>query len=438
MTLSNSRRSTLHLCQIVLLSLMSYFLSGCQNTKVQPLMPTPLIYHDNDLGPIDNIPETEHFNLRGVFYVTTRERENNLRRIVYGNNESDQVSVGIALISFGDYNLTWNDLSDESKNAERSNEIPLNIAGLLEVGRLEVSEQGLVEDSKGGATWLMREFTESIERSRNKDVLIYVHGAKVDFYNACAFAAQLDHFMGRDMTSVAFAWPTRQNITAYAFGNDIQRGERAAAALSATIRIIASQSPAKRINIVCWSAGGRVVTKALAQLHDNSPDTTPELLRDTYRIGTVYYAAADVPRNEFIEQLPKINALADKVVVTASTEDQALKQAPLVMGGSPRIGQITPKPISPEQQEIAFAADRLEYVDMSSGSEQRGFNISGHRYWYDHPWASTDMLLAVGTGLPAAERGLSQGVNNLHWIVPDDYPQRIRKVVELHNEPEPE
>ena len=68
--------------------------------------------------------------------------------------------------------------------------------------------------------------------ARDKDILVYVHGAKVNFYNACAFAAQLDHFMGRDMTSMAFAWPTRQNILAYGTGADLKRAYRAARALA--------------------------------------------------------------------------------------------------------------------------------------------------------------------------------------------------------------
>jgi hypothetical protein len=42
------------------------------------------------------------------------------------------------------------------------------------------------------------------------------------------------------------------------------------------------------------------------------------------------------------------------------------------------------------------ALERLEIVDVSVGAEDRGFDISGHRYWFHHPWASTDVLLAIG------------------------------------------
>jgi esterase/lipase superfamily enzyme len=72
----------------------------------------------------------------------------------------------------------------------------------------------------------------AINSARNKDLIVYVHGAKVNFYNACAFTAQLDHFMGRDMTSLAFAWPTHQNIFSYGVGTDLKRAYRAAEALT--------------------------------------------------------------------------------------------------------------------------------------------------------------------------------------------------------------
>ncbi len=74
------------------------------------------------------------------------------------------------------------------------------------------------------------------------------------------------------------------------------------------------------------------------------------------------------------------------------------------------------------------AADRLEYVDMSQGAAVRGFDITGHRYWFDHPWASTDMLLSIKTDLSPGERGLEQGDAPMVWWMPENYPQRLQSV----------
>jgi esterase/lipase superfamily enzyme len=269
----------------------------------------------------------------------------------------------------------------------------------------------------------MADLNGSIESARDRDLLIYVHGAKVNFYNANAFAAQLDHFMGRDMTSMAFSWPTRQNIFAYGTGSDVRRAYTAAPALTALLEILAHESVARRIHIICWSAGGRVVNSALSQLYARHADEDD--LRERFRLGTVYFAAADVPGDEFIEALPALNELATRIVVTVSSKDSALQMARTFMRGGARIGQRNTD-ISPEQMEIVRAADRLEVVDVSRDWEGRGFDITGHRYWYDHPWASTDMILAVRSDLGPSQRGLAPTDLDLLWSIPADYPDRLR------------
>lgn len=399
------------------------------------MMTTPILYQKAGFGPLDHIPEEEQWNLRNVFYVTTRAREPNLRGISYGNEESDVASIGLALVGFGNYQFGWEELSEASKSAERKQDVPLTIAGVFEAGRLPLTDQGdLPEEPVGGAKWLFAQMREEIDSARDKDVLIYVHGANVDFYNACAFAAQLDHFMGRDMTSLAFSWPTRQNILSYAFGNDIERGERASVVLAQVIRRVASETQARKINIVCWSAGGRLLTQTLEHLYDSHEgDLDAKALRKEYRLGTLYFAAADVSRDYFVEVLPKMNSLAQEIVVTGSDQDGALRTSVIAIGGDTRMGTVDPDDrATPEQREIIAEADRFFYVDVSSGSDIRGFDITGHRYWLDHPWANTDMILAIRTDLKPAKRGLKQGLNAQHWIIPEDYPQRI---LDLANDP---
>ncbi|WP_405225810.1 alpha/beta hydrolase [Lentisalinibacter sediminis] len=409
--------------QILLLA-ATLVMAGCAGPRVQPLMPTPVLFTEMDVSPLDHIPEAQRWNPRRVYYTTTRQREDDLMRIDYSNAESDVVSVGMSLIGFGGPDVSWSDLIEYSRRAERPEAVDLTIAGLIEAGNFMVDEEGKVRDIGGAAAWLMADLNASIESARDQDLLIYVHGAKVNFYNANAFAAQLDHFMGRDMTSMAFSWPTRQNILAYGSGSDVRRAYTAAPALTALLELLARDSVARRIHIICWSAGGRVVNSALSQLHARHAGDGEDL-RKRFRLGTVYFAAADVPGEEFLEALPALNDLATRIVVTVSSRDSALQMARTFMRGGSRIGQRNVE-LSEEQMDVVLAADRLEVVDVSLGWEGRGFDITGHRYWYDHPWASTDMILAVRSDLGPGERALAPTDLELLWGIPPDYPERLR------------
>lgn len=386
-------------------------------------MPTPVLFTELGIGPLDHIPEDQRWKPRRVYYATTRQRDDDLQRIDYTNKESDAVSVGLSLIGFGGPEISWSDLNDYSRRAERPATVDLSIAGLVEAGHFRVGGEGMIDDVEGAASWLMADLNASIESARDRDLLIYVHGAKVNFYNANAFAAQLDHFMGRDMTSLAFSWPTRQNIIAYGTGADVERAYRAAPALVALLEVLARESVARRIHIVCWSAGGRVVNEALRLLHDDF-DGSPDELREAYRLGTVYFAAADVPGDEFVDTLPALNAIANRVVVTVSSNDGALNMAQRFMGGGSRIGQRRTD-LTPEQLDRVLEADRLEVIDVSRGSDERGFDITGHRYWISHPWASSDVILAVRSDLGPEDRALQATDLEILWSIPADYPERL-------------
>ncbi len=401
---------------------------ACARNNVQPLMPTPVVFSELGFSPLEHIPESERWTPRRVYYATTRARDDNFQRIDYGNVETGEVSVGMTLIGFGGPLLSWSDLSEYSRQAERLETVGLSVSGLIEAGSFRPAPgESEVSDDTGALAWLLADVNNSIEDARDDDLLIYVHGAKVNFYNASAFAAQLDHFMGRDMTSLAFAWPTRQNIWAYGSGADLKRAYRASGALASLVEELARGSVARKIHIVCWSAGGRVVTSALQQLYERH-DHAAGSPREHLRIGTVYFAAGDVPANEFIEALPAINAVASRVIVTTSSRDEALSAARTVMGGTARIGQRNHR-FSDDQNRVISRANRLEVIDVSGDRQDRGFDITGHRYWFDHPWASTDVILSVRSDLSPEERGLRPTSEPYLWTIPADYVARLRKVI---------
>jgi esterase/lipase superfamily enzyme len=413
-------------------------LSGC-SSGVVGLMPTPLLYSSFEANPMSHVPPEERWVPRRVYYATVRERIADWRTVRYGNRVGSELCFGLALVGFGGRDMTWADLSAVSAQPDRETGVPLSIAGIAEAGASPIGIPAAEVASANHAGWFLRDLRESVAASRDQDVLVYVHGAKVDFYNSTAFAAQLDHYMGRDMTSVAYAWPTRQEILSYAAGWDVNRAYRSAESLATLLELIAGHSGARRIHVLCWSAGGRVVSAAMRELRERHAELTDEEARDLLRLGNVYFAAADVPLDQFLDTLPSVHALADRVTVSASDADGALRSAKLFMGGARRIGDSSggrPALLTDETVEWLRSLDRLEVIDVSHGTSDRGFDISGHDYWIRHPWASSDVLLSIRTDLPAAERGLLSVAPNL-WAIPTDYPERLGGVAAELNESGP-
>jgi len=419
------------------LALLSPCLAGGCAQSLEPLMPTPALFTETGVDPTAHIPEDERWVPRRVFYATTRERTNTRRDIAYGNKQADMLSMGMALIGFGPPEMTWADLQAETTSPDRKGHPPLTINGLFEAGRFPVDATAEQAAQPHHAGWVLNSIDAAVGKARDKDILLYVHGAKVDFYNACAFAAQLDHFMGRDLTSVAFAWPTHQNILSYGLGGDVRRAYHAAPALATLLEVLAADTSARRIHVLCWSAGGRVTASALAELRRRHPELDHNQLQARLRLGTVYFAAADVPADEFLEALPYVHDIAREIVVTQSDRDGALASAEKLMGGQTRIGLLHAATAGGERRAWLEDLERLHVINVSQGAGERGFDITGHRYWFNHPWASSDVVLSIRTDLNPGQRGLQGAAaaeRPVVWAIPPDYPDRLRDLANQRGE----
>lgn len=56
---------------------------------------------------------------------------------------------------------------------------------------------------------------------------------------------------------------------------------------------------------------------------------------------------------------------------------------------------------------------------------------TSHTFWYDDPWFSNDLLIALLFHLSPNERALNKGVSkngNLYWTFPPDYPDRMTAI----------
>ena len=394
-------------------------------------MTTPVIYSNAAVDPFAHLNPEDKTTSAQVFYATNRApQKSSAGQQPYGNGVSNKLHLGQVTVRMGDENTSWQDLYLASVQQDRSTPMPLFLQSMSEKTTIDP------EDAASGTSSLSpslqafaKEIDSQLSEANDKEIMIYVHGAKGSFLKSSIVTAELDHFTGRDFVSFAFAWPSHQNIFTYFFGIDLQRAYHSSRSLQAAIEFLARHTQAEHINIICYSAGARVTSRALFEMRNTHSALTAEELKKTFRLGTILFAAADVPLDVFLERLPAIGEMAQNIVVTVSDDDDVLRAASRFMGGSERIGSE-----EAETREEAFVLanniNNFEIIDLSHGKEKRGFDITGHHYWYRHSWASSDIIFLLRTDLPAHQRGLEPSDLERIWYLSHDYPERVRRAAE--------
>lgn len=400
-------------------------LVGCES---QPLIliPAPIIYLEGGLDPHAHLTPEERTTEVRVFYATDRVAQSDPDGPPYGNRPDTVLHLGEAVVSFGGQDMTWEQLHAASIGGPRTGPIPIRLDRVAEEAAIPIKEaEGAAEPPDGGVAAWLDDLNAAIAAARDRDLVIYVHGTKVDFENGCAHMAECRHFSSRDYVGLAYSWPSHQNIFSYVWGPDAEQSIRSSASLRRLLEVLSTHTRAERFHLLAYSAGGHLTARALADLRQAHADLSDEEVKDRFRLGTVFFAASDVPLDEFLMELPSIHALADDVVVTLSDADNALESAVSFMGGQVRIGEELEE-LPEEERELLHQLSRVEMLDVSYGKEERGFDITGHHYWYRHPWVTSDVVISLRTGLPAAQRGLLPTHCERFWYFPPDYPERAR------------
>lgn len=403
-------------------------LSGCASHKILTLMPTPVLYRDSGIDPFVHLAPEHQTTTTRVFYATNRKPVSTSGDTRYSNDLDKILHLGTANVRIGDPSTDWETLTRHSLAGEAVTAVPLRLETTSELAVMAGTPPAKHSLSTGQQAFV-NAINEELAVAVDKEIMLYVHGTKVDFYNAAVMTAEIDHFAGRDFVGIAFSWPSHQNILNYVMGTDVHRALDSSPPLQDLLALLADHTHAEKINILSYSAGGRVTSRALSDMRRAHAGLDAKELRNKFRLGSVVFAAADVSVDVFLDRLLPVSDIAGQVVVTISDNDSALRTARLVMGGTFRAGTE-----EAEVMEETFIVDHhlsnVELVDVSFGQTVRGFDIAGHHYWYRHPWMSSDIIFLMRTDLPAGLRGLSAAEAEGLWYLSPDYPEKIRRAAE--------
>jgi hypothetical protein len=413
---------------LVAASLLLFLVACADGPYRVDLMPAPAVYQPGLLEPFGERADEVMRTRPGVFYATLRQAAGEADDRLFYNDERDQVlRLGRAKTRLVDGDMDWEEKKRISLSSERGRAYPIEVVEVEEFGILEESiteflDPGLLpSDSAAGGRRFAAEINEALARSRYKDILIYVHGYRVRFEDPVLVALELWHFLGYEGAVVAFSWPATESRWAYFADTDTALAS--ALGFRIFLNFLAEQTEARRIHVLGYSAGTRMVTAALHQLALMDPSGAID-----GKLGKVVLVGGEVDRQLLGSYL--VDGLLDQVedlMVYVSETDQALSLANFLLF-RPRAGQMwEPGSLSPSVADYLRRNERLEVINVTPAEGAAAGN--GHGYFRSSPWASSDILTALRYGLDAAERGLVREDNSPEWAFPPDYVERLRRAV---------
>lgn len=405
---------------------------GCASNRPYSLtlMPAPQVWADAPALPgrdtlgIDSVPTP------GMFYATDRRAvaEDGVERF-YGNERGLLLRLGLADIQFGDESVPWETTKATSFLSDRPTDIPLTVRAIQEFGvlnrtRTQFDDPGTTPDDPGPGDRFARAINDKLDGSDWRDIVVYVPGYRVNFENPLLVASELWHFLGNEGVFVAYSWPAtpKKRIAYFA---DLETAFHAARSFRIFLEYLSDETGADRIHIVGYSAGTRVVMRALGQLAIVNQDCPPDNVRDRLRIGQVFLLGSDIDREQAGAYLVDgILDIADTVNVYASANDKALGFSRWVFARD-RIGQVDKNMFaSPEAVRILQAIENLRVINVTEAEGSDAGN--GHGYFRRSPWASSDILATLRFDLTPRQRGLVRAEDTHVWRFPPDYVERLR------------
>lgn len=389
------------------------------------LMPTPAVISAGDRNPFDINPAKEKSNEVQILFATNRlpagETEDRIYTIFPGN----KLRIGKAHLRIGEEGSTWEKLFNLSTSVENENRPPLRLERIHELAQYPLNGSDDTQPASNRA--LADSVNSALERSIDKDITIYVHGANTGIYRACAQAAQYHHFTGQNSVVMVFLWPSAENLLGY--GTDTRHALKSAPAFARLITLLAEHTEARNFNVLAYSAGAQIVSPALDIIGRN----TEKEMRKQFRLGEVYFAAADIGVDTFIEHLESYIDIPRSTTLAMNLNDSVLalaaRRTRVSRAGSPNAEDLTPEKY--EWIQNASLETGLSIIKVSAETVS-GMSARSHDFWFSHPWVSSDVLTLFLFNRPPGERGLVEAVHDdgqRYWVFPPDYPEQIVGIV---------
>lgn len=223
---------------------------------------------------------------------------------------------------------------------------------------------------------------ETVVRSPARSVLLFVHGYRVSFEDAARRTAQIASDLRFAGVPVFYSWPSQGRLSGYAV--DESNTDWTLPHLAAFLVDLVEQAQVASVVLLGHGMGGRVLTRAAADVARTRPDLAP-------RLRDLILAAPDVDAGAFRSELvPALAAAGSRVTLYASSGDDALQVAQR-MHAYPRAGD------SGAALVVAPGVETIDASIVDTSLILAAREATGHS-------ALTDMRQLISRQLPPSQR----------------------------------
>ncbi len=402
--------------------------SGCSHQAV--LMETPAIARDGLIDPFEDVLPERQGSAVPVFVASTRTLSGDSDPATfYTNDRSREVRLGRATVDIG-AGMTWPELVKASRAERRRKNPTIDVVAYEEYGALwssvwpDTYRFDRDWDAPGVDRAPAERFVEDVEEilasSRRRQVLVYVHGFYTRFEGNLELTSEFWHYMARDGVVVSFDWPSKAKITTYQV--DKANANFAIRQLREFLIFLAENTTAECINVIGHSAGCPVVVEALRQLSLMYYDLDDEEAQRRAKIGRVVMAAPDMDLDTALSAgVDGGGRVTQGWAVYASRKDRALGVSGSIfrdvrLGKS--IGHLS------DDERNAIIRNNTQWIDVTAAQRHES-TFTGHSYYHQNPWVSSDIMLYLQLGVAAEERGLIRDYETGFLVFPDDYVEQL-------------
>jgi esterase/lipase superfamily enzyme len=262
--------------------------------------------------------------------------------------------------------------------------------GILPVaGKRSAADDELVAtaDSRGlSEPEFLEGINDQLSRSRQQDLLVFVHGFNVSFDAAVIRTAQIGLDMPFNGAVIAYCWPSQGGV--FSYNDDEPINKASVEPFTQFLTTLRAGVPAgTRINILVHSMGNRIVMESLSNLAQR--ESRSERGRTDKPFANVALCAPDVGTNDFQAWIPGVVSQAERVTLYGSSGDSAL---------------IASKGLHNERRAgdawAPVTAPGLETIDCS----RIDLSFMGHSYYGSNTDVLSDLFMLIKENQPAARR----------------------------------